>query len=258
MGPPISAAWAFRASSSLGGDALGYHWLDDEHSRSTSSTCAGTAWARRCCRCRCSTCSTRRPCRGSISAIPRRCWPASTRRSRWTQHGMFFTIWYGVFHAHERLLEYAVAAHPAAILLPPGRSRARWASRTCPSAPRRGRSSASRRPTCRRVPARDHQRRHLRDRLSRTGARTPTRSSWTSSRRLPARLPASNRCHHRCRAGPRGQARVRRRLHPVWSWSSSDRPSGHPVDSAPVDAFAATRRTGSVRTVATGVTPSRR
>jgi len=36
------------------------------------------------------------------------------------QHGMFFTIWYGVFHATTRRLDYAAAAHPAAIMLAPG------------------------------------------------------------------------------------------------------------------------------------------
>jgi serine phosphatase RsbU (regulator of sigma subunit) len=39
--------------------------------------------------------------------------------------GMYFSIWYGVYHAHERRLEYASAGHPPALLVAAGAARAR-------------------------------------------------------------------------------------------------------------------------------------
>ena len=36
------------------------------------------------------------------------------------QNNMFFTIWYGVYHAPSRRLTYSSAAHPAGVLLAPG------------------------------------------------------------------------------------------------------------------------------------------
>jgi len=114
-------AWRFQASTSLGGDALGFHWLDPEHfavyvvdvcghgvgAALLSVSVLNVLNARTL-----PGVDFRHPAEvltGLNAAFPMQ-----------RQHGMFFTIWYGVFHSGSRRLEYAAAAHPAAILLAPG------------------------------------------------------------------------------------------------------------------------------------------
>jgi len=120
-GPPISAGWRFEASSSLGGDALGFHWLDPDHfvvyvvdvcghgvgAALLSVSVLNVLNARTL-----PGVDFRRPAEvlaGLNTAFPME-----------RQHDMFFTIWYGVFNAPTRRLDFAAAAHPAAILLAPG------------------------------------------------------------------------------------------------------------------------------------------
>jgi phosphoserine phosphatase RsbU/P len=120
-GPPISAGWRFEASTSLGGDALGFHWLDADHfvvyvvdvcghgvgAALLSVSVLNVLNARTL-----PGVDFRHPAEvlaGLNAAFPME-----------KQHGMFFTIWYGVFHASSRRLDFAAAAHPAAILLAPG------------------------------------------------------------------------------------------------------------------------------------------
>lgn len=120
-GPPISAAWRLRTSSSLGGDALGFHWLDPQHfamyvvdvcghgvgAALLSVSVLNVLNARTL-----PDVDFRHP--DQVLAALNATFPMAR------QHGMFFTIWYGVYHAHERRLEYTAAAHPAAILLAQG------------------------------------------------------------------------------------------------------------------------------------------
>ncbi len=120
-GPPIAAGWRFQASTSLGGDALGFHWLDPDHfvvyvvdvcghgvgAALLSVSVLNVLNARTL-----PGVDFRRPAEvlaGLNTAFPME-----------RQHGMFFTIWYGVFNAPSRRLDFAAAAHPAAILLAPG------------------------------------------------------------------------------------------------------------------------------------------
>ena len=119
-GPPISAGWRFQASTSLGGDALGFHWLDPEHfavyvvdvcghgvgAALLSVSVLNVLNARTL-----PGVDFRRP--AEVLAGLNAAFPMDR------QHGMFFTIWYGVFNAPDRILDYAAAAHPAAILIAP-------------------------------------------------------------------------------------------------------------------------------------------
>jgi hypothetical protein len=47
---PVSVDWRSLPAATLGGDTLGYHWVDDEHLALTSSTSPATGWIRRSCR----------------------------------------------------------------------------------------------------------------------------------------------------------------------------------------------------------------
>ena len=106
-------------SASLGGDAFGYHWLDEDHFAvyllDVSGHGVGSALL-------------------GVSVL-------NTLRSRTLPHtdfrdpgevvtrlnttfrtqdhdGKFFTIWYGVYQASSRTLQYAGAGHPAAVFFP--------------------------------------------------------------------------------------------------------------------------------------------
>jgi len=118
---PLAAAWQFEASSSLGGDALGFHWLDDEHfAIYVIDVCGHGAVA--------ALLSV-----SALNVLNSRTLPGVDFRDPGAvlgglnaafpmerQNNMFFTIWYGVYHAPSRRLDYACAAHPAGVLLAPG------------------------------------------------------------------------------------------------------------------------------------------
>ncbi len=113
----IETNWRFVPSTSLGGDSFGYHWIDDQHFcfylLDVCGHGVGSALL-------------------SISAInvlrsqnlpnvdfrvPSDVLAAMNRSFPMEQHnGLFFTMWYGVFHAGTRRLTFASAGHPPAIL----------------------------------------------------------------------------------------------------------------------------------------------
>ena len=115
---PIMADWRFIPSAALGGDALGYHWLDEDsfaiylldvcghgvgaalHSVSVlnvlrSGNLPNTDF--------------RRP--EQVLAGLNKVFPMECHRD------MYFTIWYGVYNRKSRLLTYSSGGHPAALLM---------------------------------------------------------------------------------------------------------------------------------------------
>lgn len=120
-GPAATVDWRYIPSSTLGGDSIGYHWVDAEHlalylidvtghgldsallsvtiaNGIRSGSLAGADW--------------RRP--GSVLG-------ALNDAFQGARHGhRFFTIWYGVYHVPTRHLSYASGGHPSAIALVPG------------------------------------------------------------------------------------------------------------------------------------------
>ena len=112
----LSVDWRFVPSASLGGDAFGYHWLDDDHfgvylldvsGHGVGSALLGV-----------SVMNTLR-----ARALPntdfRDPGQVVTRLNttfRTQDHGgKFFTIWYGVWHPSTRTLSWAGAGHPAGV-----------------------------------------------------------------------------------------------------------------------------------------------
>lgn len=113
----LRADWRFIPSASLGGDAFGYHWLDDDHfavylldvsGHGVGSALLGVS---------------------VLNTLRSRTLPETDFRDpgevvtrlntafRTEDHdGKFFTIWYGVYRASERTLRWAGAGHPAALL----------------------------------------------------------------------------------------------------------------------------------------------
>jgi sigma-B regulation protein RsbU (phosphoserine phosphatase) len=115
---PLLADWRFIPSAALGGDALGYHWLDEDsfaiylldvcghgvgaalHSVSVlnvlrSGNLPDTDFKR-----------PEQVLAGLNKVFPMEC-----------HRDMFFTIWYGVYNRKSRLLAYSSGGHPAALLI---------------------------------------------------------------------------------------------------------------------------------------------
>ena len=115
---PLLADWRFIPSAALGGDALGYHWLDEDsfaiylldvcghgvgaalHSVSVlnvlrSGNLPDTDFR-----------SPEQVLAGLNKVFPMEC-----------HRDMFFTIWYGVYNRKSRLLAYSSGGHPAALLI---------------------------------------------------------------------------------------------------------------------------------------------
>jgi sigma-B regulation protein RsbU (phosphoserine phosphatase) len=114
----VKTDWRFIPSTALGGDSFGYEWLDDEHFAfyllDVSGHGVGAALL-------------------SVSALnalrsqslpqtdfrqPGQVLGALNRAFQMDQqNGLFFTIWYGIYHKTARRIDYAGGGHPPALLL---------------------------------------------------------------------------------------------------------------------------------------------
>ena len=114
----IQADWLYVPSTQLGGDSLGYHWIDETHFAFYLLDVSGHGVG---------------PALLSVSAlntIRSQCLPDvdflcpdqvlaalnMSFRSK-EQYGLYFTIWYGVFNRKDRTLRYANGGHPPALLV---------------------------------------------------------------------------------------------------------------------------------------------
>ncbi len=116
---PLSVDWRFEPSASLGGDAFGYFWLDEDHfvmfvldvsGHGVGSALLGV-----------SVLNTLRSLTlpkvdfedpGAVATSLNQVFRSEQ------QDGKYFTIWYGVYQPSTRVLKYAGAGHPPALLLP--------------------------------------------------------------------------------------------------------------------------------------------
>ncbi|MFO0890917.1 MAG: SpoIIE family protein phosphatase [Isosphaeraceae bacterium] len=115
---PIRTDWRFVPSAELGGDSFGYHWLDDDHFAfyllDVSGHGVGAALLSV----------------SAMNALRSQALPSTDFRKPSQvlfalnnafqmdqQNGLYFTIWYGVFHKPTRQLEYSGGGHPPALLL---------------------------------------------------------------------------------------------------------------------------------------------
>jgi sigma-B regulation protein RsbU (phosphoserine phosphatase) len=114
---PIRTDWAFLASSQLGGDMFGYHWLDDSHlaiylhdvcghgvGASLLSIAVYNVLRRQ------SLADVRFHDPAEVLAGLNRAFPMEENNNK------FFTIWYGVFDATSRTLHYSTGGHPPALM----------------------------------------------------------------------------------------------------------------------------------------------
>src|SRR5580692_2488590 len=115
---PITVDWLFVPSTELGGDSFGYHWIDGEHfalylldvcghgvgAALLSITVANTLRSGAL-----QNTDFRRPeaVLGSLNQV----------FQMENQNGLYFTIWYGVYHRPTGTLRYASAGHPPPIVV---------------------------------------------------------------------------------------------------------------------------------------------
>jgi phosphoserine phosphatase RsbU/P len=114
----ITARWCYIPSTQLGGDAFGYHWLDEEHFviylLDVCGHGVGAAML---------SISVMNLLRsGSLPATdfrkPGEVLRALNERFQMeAHHEKYFTIWYGVYHRKKRTIECACGGHPQAVLL---------------------------------------------------------------------------------------------------------------------------------------------
>jgi sigma-B regulation protein RsbU (phosphoserine phosphatase) len=117
---PITTDWRFIPSAALGGDAFGYHSLDDDHiAVYLLDVCGhGVGAALLSVSALNSIRSEALPQTdfhdpGAVLAALNKAFPMER------QNDMFFTIWYGVYQVSSRTLRWAGGGHPAALLLGP-------------------------------------------------------------------------------------------------------------------------------------------
>ncbi len=114
----VRTDWRFVPSAELGGDSFGYHWLDDDHFAffllDVSGHGIGSALL-------------------SVSAMnvlrsqalpqtdfrkPAQVLAALNNAFQMDQqNGLFFTIWYGVYHKPSRRIDYSGGGHPPGLLM---------------------------------------------------------------------------------------------------------------------------------------------
>jgi phosphoserine phosphatase RsbU/P len=114
----VQTNWLYVPSIQLGGDSLGYHWIDDTHFAfyllDVSGHGVGPALLS------VSVLNTlRTECLPDVDfRRPDQVLAALNGKFREKdQGGLFFTIWYGVFNRTDRTLRYAGGGHPPALLI---------------------------------------------------------------------------------------------------------------------------------------------
>jgi sigma-B regulation protein RsbU (phosphoserine phosphatase) len=121
MSQPFAIDWRFVPCTELGGDAFGYNWVDPDHFALYLVDVCGHGVG---------------PSLLSI-AVLHLLQAASLRNVDFrdpvqvlgalnetyqmeSHHGLYFTLWYGIFHPATRRLEYCCAGHPPAVLMDAG------------------------------------------------------------------------------------------------------------------------------------------
>ncbi|MFS8859995.1 SpoIIE family protein phosphatase [Synechococcus sp. H60.1] len=114
----IAIEWCFLPSQELGGDSFNYHWLDEDHLAiyllDVSGHGVGSALL---------SVSVMNQLRSQSLPDTDLRQPDAVLRAlnqsfqMGSHHDMYFTLWYGVYRPRSRLLSFASAGHPPALLV---------------------------------------------------------------------------------------------------------------------------------------------
>jgi serine phosphatase RsbU (regulator of sigma subunit) len=125
MTEPFTADWYFVPSTELGGDALGYHWIDPDHFALYLLDVCGHGIGPSLLSVAILHVLQSGSLRGTDFRNPGQVLGAlNDLYQMQSSTDLYFTMWYGVFQPSCRRLEFGCAGHPAAVLVEPGRGSA--------------------------------------------------------------------------------------------------------------------------------------
>jgi len=119
----VAVDWRYIPSSTLGGDTIGYHWIDDDHLALYLIDVTGHGLDSALLSVSLSNVIRS----GSLAAAdmrqPEQVLATLNDTFQGRQHsGKFFTIWYGVYQSSSRVLRWSGGGHHASVLFAPDRS----------------------------------------------------------------------------------------------------------------------------------------
>ena len=117
----IATAWQHVPSTSLGGDAFGHHWIDDEHLAIYLLDVCGHGVGAALLSISAMNALRSQSLTGADFRSPASVLEAANDTFPMEAHNdKFFTLWYGVYAPATRTLRYASAGHPPALLVRSG------------------------------------------------------------------------------------------------------------------------------------------
>jgi serine phosphatase RsbU (regulator of sigma subunit) len=121
MHGPVSIDWRFVPSSNLGGDSIGYHWIDDDHLALYLIDVMGHGLDSALLSVTITNVLRSGSLRGTDMRRPDQVLAKLNDAFPSARHGQkFFTAWYGVYKRSSRLLTWSGGGHHPSILLAPG------------------------------------------------------------------------------------------------------------------------------------------
>ena len=118
---PLRVDWIYRPSSELAGDSFGYHWIDSEHfAVYLLDVCGHGVGA-----CLLSVSAINVIRSGALPGVDFQD-PGAVLTAlndafpMERQNNLYFTLWYGVYHAPSHMLTFASGGHPPALLVEAG------------------------------------------------------------------------------------------------------------------------------------------
>lgn len=115
---PVRTDWRFVPSSQLGGDAFGYHWIDDDHFAIYLLDVCGHGVGAAMLSVSAMNALRSNALPGVDFRDPAQVFNGLNRAFPMSrQDNKYFTIWYGVYNRPARHLRYSAAGHPPAVLL---------------------------------------------------------------------------------------------------------------------------------------------
>jgi phosphoserine phosphatase RsbU/P len=113
----IRTDWRFIPSAELGGDSFGYHWLDDDHFAFYLLDVSGHGVGAALLSVSAMNALRSQALPQTDFRVPGQVLAALNNAFQMDQqNGLYFTIWYGVYHKPTRRIDYAGGGHPPALL----------------------------------------------------------------------------------------------------------------------------------------------